>query len=109
MQLPNTIAVRSTLDENGVAVAQDSKEAVRIYAKGCALKTGEACSNLGLLYEDGKGVAVDMKKAAELHGQACDLEVGGGCSNLATMYRLGQGVDRDPDQAKALNKIFHLI
>ncbi|WP_406547459.1 tetratricopeptide repeat protein, partial [Succinimonas sp.] len=54
------------------------------YEKGCKLKEGDACNNLGLLYARGNGVRHNPTTAKSYFKKACDLGSQNGCNN----YRL---------------------
>ena len=78
------------------------QRAVAYLTKGCQLKHGPACTELGLCHADGKGVARDRKRAAALYGQGCTLGHASGCARLANCHELGEGVPRDRKQAAVL-------
>ncbi len=70
----------------------DFTKAAEYYEKGCELKEGAACNNLGVLYESGQGVKQNFSKAAEYYKKGCELKEGKACNNLGVLYKNGQGI-----------------
>ncbi|HEG5396137.1 TPA: sel1 repeat family protein, partial [Campylobacter coli] len=52
----------------------DFTKAAEYYEKGCELKEGTACNNLGVLYESGHGVKQNFSKAVEYYKKGCELK-----------------------------------
>lgn len=74
-------------------------EARHRFEQGCALKWGESCSKLGLLWLRGLGGDSDRDRAREYWTVGCDLENGASCHQLATVC-----VEDDPTKARALEE-----
>ena len=53
--------------------------ATKYAEKGCELKSGLACYNLGVSYVNGEGVRQNKAVAKDYFGKACDLEYQKGC------------------------------
>lgn len=70
----------------------DFTKAAEYSEKGCELKEGTACNNLGVLYENGRGVKQNFSKAAEYYKKGCELNFGKACNNLGVLYKKGQGI-----------------
>lgn len=64
---------------NGFGVKQDMIIATKYAEKGCELKSGLACYNLGVSYVNGEGVRQNKAVAKDYFGKACDLEYQKGC------------------------------
>ena len=80
---------------NGTGVAQDYKEAVRLYGLAAAQGDADAQYNLGVMYTNGTGVAQDYKEAVRLYRLAAAQGDARAQSNLGTMYSSGTGVAQD--------------
>ncbi|MDR2422418.1 MAG: sel1 repeat family protein [Deltaproteobacteria bacterium] len=84
---------------NGRAVAQDSKEAARLYRQAAESGLAAAQSRLAGLHKDGLGVAQDFGQAAHWYLMAAeqgDLEAH---RALAQLYLEGLGVPQDLEKA----------
>ncbi|TQR49417.1 hypothetical protein DMC01_12940 [Campylobacter troglodytis] len=66
---------------DGQGLRKDDFIAKKYYEKGCALNSGPACNNLGLLYVYGDGVAQNLSTAKEYFGKGCDFGSQKGCDN----------------------------
>jgi TPR repeat protein len=76
-------------------VAQDYKEAARLYGLAAAQGNANAQYNLGVMYDNGTGVAQDYKEAVRLYRLAAAQGDARAQSNLGTMYEFGTGVAQD--------------
>jgi TPR repeat protein len=81
--------------DNGTGVAQDYKEAARLWGLAAAQGHASAQYNLGVMYDKGQGVVQDYKEAARLYGLAAAQGEALAQSNLGVMYQFGQGVAQD--------------
>lgn len=70
--------------------------------RGCALKSGPACSMLGKRREAGEGVERDHAIAARLYRRACLLKTTSGCGRLGRLHEFGRGVPVDLERASQL-------
>lgn len=70
--------------------------------RGCALKSGPACSVLGKRREAGEGVEQDYLIAARLFQRACKLKTSSGCGRLGRLYEFGRGMPVDLARASKL-------
>jgi uncharacterized protein len=61
----------------------------------CSLKSGEGCSNLGVMYGVGDHYKKDSSLSFSFYQKSCDYGFAGGCANLAWMYISGEGVPKD--------------
>ena len=57
--------------------------------KGCGLKNGLSCYNLGVSYANGQGVRQNKAVAKDYFGKACDLEYQEGCDAYKKMNERG--------------------
>ena len=73
--------------ENGRGVAQDYKEAARLYGLAAAQGHASAQFNLGVMYDNGQGVAQDYKEAARLFGLAAAQGNQDAASNLEKLKK----------------------
>jgi len=76
-------------------VAQDYKEAVRLFSLAASQGEEVAQFGLGVSYERGQGVAQDYKEAARLFRLAAVKNYALAQSNLGAMYANGDGVVQD--------------
>ncbi|HUF61224.1 MAG TPA: hypothetical protein VMN36_04045 [Verrucomicrobiales bacterium] len=73
----------------------------------CALGSGNACNELGLLYAGGKVVEPDPALAAAAFGEAARLGHIGGAQNLAIQYLYEGRTLREADALAALDLLEH--
>lgn len=73
--------------------AHSPEDALRKYARGCTLKSSEACLRAGVLLDAGApGVEVDLPGALATFDAACRNGSGGGCALASVAYATGRGV-----------------
>ena len=77
--------------DKGTGVAQNSKEAVRLYALAAAQGHATAQYNLGNMYDTGTGVAQDSREAVRLYALAAAQGHTNAQYNLGNMHARGQG------------------
>ena len=83
-------------------MAQNSKEAVRLYTLAAAHGNVDAQCNLGNMYHYGTGVAQDLQEAVRLNALAAAQGDAKAQSNLGFMYQTGSGVAQDYHEAVRL-------
>lgn len=72
--------------------------------KGCQLKDGESCAELGQFYHLGMGAPPNPKQAVPWYKRACKLGYAGACTNLGILHMQGKGIPEDKDEARKLFK-----
>ena len=84
---------------------KDLKKAIEFAQKGCDLKDGKSCFNLGAGYGEGNGIKKDFKEANKYYQKACDLiNDADGCASLGYNYKYGYGITKDLTLANKYNK-----
>lgn len=87
------------LYDQGTAIPEDPREAVRWYTKAAEQDFVPAQRNLAYMYDVGRGVDQSDVEAAAWYRRAAEQGDAGGQNNLAGMYYLGRGVEKDFDAA----------
>ena len=99
---PNAQVALGGLYAVGLGLAQDYKEAARLWGLAAAQGNAEAQRFLGLMYADGTGVAQDYREAARLFRLAAAQANASAQFNLGVMYSFGRGVTQDDKEAVRL-------
>ena len=86
----------------GPGVAQDFKEAARLYTLAAAQGHAKAQSNLGFMYDNGTGVPQDDNEAVRLYTLAAAQGHVDAQLNLGSMYKHGTGVAQDDKETARL-------
>lgn len=69
------------------------------HEKGCALRDGEACYELGRLHLRTVGIPKDESKARQWFTKACTAGNGEGCVDAGILLETGKGTTADPEAA----------
>jgi hypothetical protein len=85
--------------DEGKAVEQDYKQAIRWFTKAAEQGHAAAQLNLGAMYHEGKGVEQDYKQAIRWFTKAAEQEDAYAQFNLGQMYDEGKAVEQDYKQA----------
>ena len=84
-----------TMYDRGSGVAQDYKEALRLYELAAAQGNAFAQFNLGAMYDNGRGVTEDKAEAVKWYRLAAAQGSVLAQFNLGVMYDKGEGVAQD--------------
>ena len=84
---------------DGLGVAKDLEEALRLCRLAAAQDNPQAHDRLGWMYQLGLGVPIDLTEAFTHYERAAKLGDANGQNNLGYMYEQGWGVTRDVQQA----------
>jgi len=91
--------------EEGVGVAQNFTEAVRLLNIGLAQKNADCKFQLACMYEEGRGIAQDLGRAAKLLHDLVEYQHVPAFCRLASMHRDGRGVVQNKQEALRLLQI----
>ena len=84
-----------TMYDAGRGVAQDYKEALRLYELSAEQGNAYAQFNLGAMYDNGRGVTIDKAEAVKWYRLAASQGSVLAQFNLGVMYDKGEGVAQD--------------
>lgn len=96
----NSLVSAGLCASNGVGMAADKAEAVRLYKLASDKGDAIGALNLGTMYESGAGVAKDLVQAARLYRLAGDRGSAKGMVYAGDMYLKGWGVAVDYAEAE---------
>lgn len=87
-------------ERHALGVPRNDAAARKHYERGCALKSGWACNNLGAMLDQApESRARNGAHILQLYISACRLDYALGCANLADAYAAGRFTRRDAAQA----------
>jgi TPR repeat protein len=81
--------------KNGLGVAQDYKEAVKLYRKSAEQGHADAQFNLGAMYDEGQSVFQDYREAVKWYRKSAEQGTAIAQFNLGFMYATGRGVTQE--------------
>jgi uncharacterized protein len=87
------------LYEEGIGVAQNFTEAVRLLKVGVARNNADCSFHLACMYEEGRGIAQDLNMAAKMFHDLYLDEYFPAVCRLASMHRDGRGVPQNKQEA----------
>lgn len=88
-------SILGAMYDSGQGVAQDYKEAMRLYRLAANQGNALAQYNLAVMYDVGKGVPHDYTEAVKWYRLAADQGNAQAQYNLGVLYDQGQGVPQD--------------
>jgi len=101
-----TCGFAATIIKGQTEPKPDFAKVFTLHTKGCKLKDGGSCNNLGTSWGNGDDGAPskDLPKASTASAQAGNVDNALGGLNLGNSYRLGEGVKLDLAKATSLFK-----